>query len=125
MVNVIPGNGKRILVIDEPGFARVCGALLTLDGYRVETPTGEGSWGEDFDLVITSYPYGEQAARDLVEGSTPVLVMADCLSSGLLDLVRSLRYSWCMIKPIDFEQFPAVIQRLLHYQEEVGGHEII
>ena len=114
---------KRILVIEEPGFARVCGALLALDGYRVETPGKEGGVGGEVDLVITSYPCAERVTRDLVDREIPVLVMADCLSSGLLDLVRSLNNSWCMIKPIEFEKFSSVIRRMLQ-QEGGGGYEI-
>lgn len=124
-------DGKKILVVDEPGFAKVCRALLRLNGFAVET-AGEGE-NEDlypvvdgYDLVITSFPYGAEVVETMREGNVPLLVLADCLSRDLLESVRSVRKSSCLIKPLDFEKFNSVVRRMLGDGDSLaGGYEIV
>lgn len=126
-----PVDGKKILVVDEPGFAKVCGALLRLNGFAVETSAGaelaEPQPAVDgYDLVITSFPYGAEVVETMREGSVPLLVLADCLSRDLLESVRSVRKSCCLIKPLDFEKFNSVVSRMIGGHDTfAGGYEIV
>ncbi|MCL4490821.1 MAG: hypothetical protein M1510_02805 [Nitrospirae bacterium] len=54
---------KKILIIDEAGFSRICSAILEFEGYGIETTTDFDSAQtrlgvSEFGLIITSYPYG-------------------------------------------------------------------
>jgi hypothetical protein len=107
---------QKILVIDEPGFARVCSALLARDGFAAETlaevdRTLDASDG--FDLIITSFPYAARLFPRFAEQQIPVLVLADCVSGELLDHMKYIHNIRCLIKPIDFESFGGQVQRML------------
>jgi len=111
-------NEKRILVFDEEGFARVCHALLKLDGYSADClakiDIEQAGELQDYGLVITSYPYGLSLFPHLMERPTPVLVLSDCLSGELLGCLKSIRNSLCMVKPIDYEQFRGKIKKVMN-----------
>ena len=121
-------EGKKILVVYEPGFAKICRALMTLKGYAAETPEGGGGSAVsagDYDLVITSYPYGADVVERMEGDNVPLLVLADCLSRDLLASVRSGRRTCCLIKPLDFDKFHSVVGRMLGDDDNlVGGYEI-
>jgi DNA-binding NtrC family response regulator len=121
---------QKILVIDEPGFARVCSALLARDGFAAETlaevDKAPGASGE-FDLIITSFPYAARLFTRFADHQTPVLVLADCVSGELLEHMKDIHHIRCLIKPIDFENLGSQVQRMLNgarHGEERGGFEI-
>lgn len=116
-------KGKKVLVVDEPGFAKVCRALLRQNGIVAEVPKETGVpvvSAADYDLVITSFPFGEAMVSGMGKSEVPVLVLADCLSHDLLERVRSVSHSCCMIKPLDFDKFHTVVQRMLG-NDDFGG----
>jgi len=111
-------HNKKILVFDEESFARICHALLQLDGYPADClnkmdieMAGEL---EDYGLVITSFPYGLSLFPRLMDRQIPVLVLSDCLSGELLECLKSIRNSLCMVKPIDYEQFRGKIKNVMN-----------
>lgn len=111
-------NNKKILVFDEESFARICHALLQLDGYPADCltsmdPQTAGDL-ENYGLVITSYPYGLSLFPRLMHRQAPVLVLSDCLSGELLECLKSIRNSLCMIKPLDYEQFSGKIRNVMN-----------
>jgi hypothetical protein len=109
---------KKILVFDEESFARICHALLQLDGYPAvclaKMDIDQAGELEDYGLVITSYPYGLSLFPRLKHRQTPVLVLSDCLSGDLLECLKSIRNSLCMVKPIDYEQFRGKIRSVMN-----------
>jgi DNA-binding response OmpR family regulator len=122
---------KKVLVIDEPGFSRVCSALLEMDGFVSHTLADRGDDGraeERYDLIITSYPYGAGFFSWLAEHNIPVLVLADCVSRELIQHVKYLKNTRCLIKPIDFDELGTQVRRMLgqkHSSGEDYGFEII
>jgi DNA-binding NtrC family response regulator len=124
-------NNKKILIVDEDRFAKVCNALLQLDGYlsdhivlrqqlqRLETM-------KNFDLVITSYPYGTEVLNKLKNRDIPVVVLSDGVDSDLLACLKQIKMSFCMIKPIDFAKFSKIIENIMTKKMETGfGYEIL
>jgi len=116
---------KKILIYDEARFARICNALLQLDGHPAESIVN----GVDplpmetlngYSLVITSFPYGTSMFAFLREAQVPVLVLSDIVSADLIRSVCEIKKSCCMIKPVDFGQFSQFVQRVLNGCE--GGY---
>jgi hypothetical protein len=75
---------KKILVFDEEGFARVCNALLQLDGHHADYLVFTQEFGplekmEDYGLLITSYPYGSCILKLIKHYDIPTLVLSDCV----------------------------------------------
>ncbi|BCR05293.1 hypothetical protein DESUT3_23620 [Desulfuromonas versatilis] len=113
---------KKILIVDENGFGRICSALLEMDGYRAEHRAGfkpsAPMRAEDFGLVITSYPYGAGVFESLKGTDVPVLVLSDCISDSLMEEMNKVTRSYCMVKPIDYDRFNVLIGQVL--SGEVG-----
>jgi hypothetical protein len=110
-------NNKKILVFDEEGFGRICHALLQLDGYPADClakmDIEQAGELEDYGMVITSFPYGSRLISRLMHRQTPVLVLSDCLSGELLECLRGIKNSLCMVKPLDYEQFRGKIRSVM------------
>jgi hypothetical protein len=122
-------NNKKILVVDEESFARVCRALLQLDGYPADCLASRDLQAtgdlENYGLVITSYPYGLSLFPRLMHRQAPVLVLSDCLSGELLECLKGIRNSICMIKPLDYEQFSGKIRKVMNSDwSDSDGYEI-
>jgi hypothetical protein len=109
---------KKILVFDEESFSKICHALLQLDGYPAiclaKMDIEQADKLDDYGLVITSFPYGLSLFPRLMHRQTPVLVLSDCLSGELLECLKGIRNSLCMVKPIDYEQFRGKIRNVMN-----------
>lgn len=122
---------KKILIFDEGRFAKVCNALLQLDGYgpehiiQVQELKKLANFG-NFDLIITSYPYGADVLDNVKDKDIPVVVLSDCVDSDLLNCLKKIKTSFCMIKPVDFSKFSKVIENIMTKKMERSlGYEIL
>ncbi|MDY0269702.1 DNA-binding response regulator [Trichloromonas sp.] len=121
---------KKVIIVDEQGFSRICSALLELQGCRAECrslPVGAMDLHRpDVGLVLTSYPYGERLLAEMGDGELPVLVLADSLSEPLLAALRRVRHACCMVKPVDYERLTSYIRQvLLGETSEWGGYDFV
>lgn len=124
---------KKILIIDEAGFSRICSAILEQDGYRVETITSLNNVSnkfsdDDFGLIITSYPYGLYFLREIQRRDTRVakLVLADQFSGDLLSMLEGLNNSCCMMKPLDYTKFRSLVKDMVCGDLNfIGGYNIV
>jgi DNA-binding response OmpR family regulator len=117
---------KKILIYDEERFAKVCDALLQLNGHPADSivhgvdplPLGDLS---SYSLVITSFPYGSALFLALKKAQVPILVLSDMFSADLISAVCEIKNSCCMIKPVDFGEFCLVVQRVINGCEAEYG----
>ncbi len=114
---------KKILIVDENGFGRICSALLAMDGYRSErlshvSEIDSGARFNEFGLIITSFPYGAGLFDTVRDHNVPLLVLSDCLNDDLLEELKKLHTSYCMVKPIDYDKFSLLVGQVL------SGHSI-
>lgn len=123
-------DAKKILIIDETSFARICSALLGLKGFEAESlqdlsqfPHLEGLAG--FGLVVVSHPYGAGLFEALRAADLPVLVLSDCINDALLNDLKIVKNSYCMVKPLDYEQFNAFVGQVLTGVSAFGGGSIV
>ncbi|MEJ2200380.1 MAG: hypothetical protein P8X63_05125 [Desulfuromonadaceae bacterium] len=111
-------TAKRVLIIEEHGFSRICSALLELNGFRttcmqdVPAPVDLNQMGE-FGLAVVSYPYGAAALELLRQTNLPLLILSDSLSECLLNVLKKSRNYYFMSKPLDYEQFNSFVRGIL------------
>ena len=82
---IMSTENKKILIIDELGFSRICSAILEKEGYRTnvisdvqDIDTTLGYMG--FGLVIISYPFGANFLEALKKFKIPTIILSDCLN---------------------------------------------
>ncbi len=110
--------GKKILIVDEEGFSRVCSAILELQGHKAETPTSFEDLiprlerGE-FSLVIMSFPLGSFLLDTVERLRIPTIIMSAELSTDLMSRVAYLDGSCCMMKPIDYKSLRSLVKQAI------------
>ncbi len=122
---------KRILVIDEHGFSRVCSAILEIEGYKSEIITNAGNLASrlnngEFTLAITSYPYGAFILKELMYRDIPIIILSDHINKDLIGILEGCEKSCCMIKPLDYQKFKSVVRQAMNGGLSVqGGYRIV
>jgi DNA-binding NtrC family response regulator len=116
---------KKILIVDETGFARICSAILEKEGYGtsalgdIQKCTPDINY-DNVGLIITSYPYGASLLEQLKETKIPVIILSDHMSGDLMarldDFDKSL--SHCMIKPLDYHKFRILVNDAMNASME-------
>jgi hypothetical protein len=118
----MPARRKKILIIDEEGFCRICSALLETIGYGIETLTHSMTTGErlslrlsrkDIGLIITSYPYGNLLLNEIKKRKIPSFILSDTVDGKLMSVLDGLHSSYCMIKPLDYEKFRTAVKEMM------------
>jgi DNA-binding NtrC family response regulator len=129
---MMASDKKRILIVDEAGFSRICSAILEKEGYGTNACSDvrniEATVNyNDIGLVITSYPYGAFLFEKLRETKIPTIILSDHLNR---DLMRTLEnfdksLSHCMIKPLDYTRFRTLVNQVMRGDGRSMGRESI
>ncbi len=114
----MPAGGKKILIIDEEGFCRICSALLEAAGYGIETlphpMTNSEKLSSRLDqnigLIITSFLHDDYLMKEIKKRRVPSLILSTNIDKKLMRILDSLHSSYCMIKPIDYDKFRSLVQ---------------
>jgi hypothetical protein len=121
---------KKILVVDERGFAHVCRSLLELLGYRGESlvdqpqPPADLDLGH-YDLLITSYPFGSSYLPHARRNNRPTILLSNFISAELIQDITDFSNLHCLIKPLDFPRFSALVRELVEgAMSPPGGYTI-
>ncbi len=119
---------KKILIVDEAGFSRVCSAILEKEGYGTNAITDVCQLDskvnyEDIGLVITSYPYGAALLEKLVNSRIPTIILSDQVSRDLMAKLDNFdkTLSHCMIKPLDYHQFRTLVNQVMQRDNNDAG----
>jgi DNA-binding NtrC family response regulator len=121
---------KKILIIDEDGFSKVCSAILNDEGYQTKLAISH----EDADvqvstngisLIVSSYPYALSFLRSKKIRDIPTIVLSDELNSDLIDTMKCIKNSVCMVKPVDFERFKYIVRGIINGYLNLTGGNII
>jgi len=119
----MPASRKKILIIDESGFCRVCSALLKVVGFGMATCTYtmRGSKNplpsldhDKIGLIITSYPYSLFVLQEIRRSRIPFIILSDNIDSKLISMLKGLTNSYCMIKPIDFQKLRELVTDIMN-----------
>ena len=120
---------KKILIVDEAGFSRICSAILEKEGYGINAISDvrqiESSVNySDFGLVITSYPFGELLFDKLKKTKIPTIILSDHLNKDVVMMLEHIgkSISHCMIKPLDYTKFRALVHHVMRSNDEHEGN---
>lgn len=119
-------QNKTILIVDEHGFARICSAILTADGYRTDVVADMADFSvklapDTVGLVVTSYPFGSVVFDLLRTKDIPSIILLDGIDERLMQMLNNLQNSCCMIKPIDYGKFKHIVAQALDGKPLNGG----
>jgi DNA-binding NtrC family response regulator len=121
---------NNILIIDETGFARVCRSVLALEGFAVDALGGAAAEGGDldlngYDLVITSFPYGQRFFDHIRQAASAAIILSDSLSGDLVKELRGFAAVNCLVKPIDFGRLTELVGEAVAGNLSGGGFSIV
>lgn len=120
---------KKILIIDDTVFTQVCRAILELEGYEIVAMTRlverllSGN-GKNYGVIITSYPYCHPLLNELGEVQTPKIILFDYLDRDVITLLRNLKNSFCMVKPINYDTLRSLVKKVLTGNKQVSVNYI-
>ncbi|NWF52141.1 MAG: DNA-binding response regulator [Nitrospirae bacterium] len=121
---------KKVLIIDEDSFSRICSALLEEDGHKTEILEDINSLvsmagGKEFGLLITSYPFCHSLFERIKKMSLPTIVLTDHLNRTLINFLEESRNSYCMVKPLDYQKFRSVVKQIVKGEQPNEGLNIL
>jgi DNA-binding NtrC family response regulator len=112
---------KKILIVDESGFSRICSAILEKEGYGTNAicdvhKIDSTMKYSDFGLVITSYPFGAFLLEKLMQAKIPTIILSDHMNRELMMTLEQFdkSLSYCMIKPLDYNKFRTLVNHTMH-----------
>lgn len=123
---------KKILIVDEEGFSRICSAILEFEGYGIEAATDANGIGvrlndRDFGLIITSYPYGIFIFEEIKRQNIATIILSDHINGDLISILEGFCNSYCMIKPLDYRKFRLLVRQVMDGELSTiqGGYNIV
>jgi DNA-binding NtrC family response regulator len=130
----MPPENKRILIIDEAGFSRICSAILEIRGYGTDTVSHLDDMNDlpsrlnsvSVDLIVMSYPYGAFLFDEIKKRNIPTIILSDNIDGKLIDILNNFNNSHCMIKPLDYDKFKTLVHQVINGKiTPRGGYSIV
>jgi DNA-binding NtrC family response regulator len=108
---------KKILIIDENRFSRICSAILEHEGFETEVFDNiEDQFAKfdnkEFDLIITSYPFGHFLLEKIKNMNLPTIILTDHINRAFINLLEGFNNSYCMVKPLDYQEFQSLVKQI-------------
>jgi DNA-binding NtrC family response regulator len=121
---------KKILIVDEDGFSRICSAILNNEGHQTKLAISEEDAirsisGDGISLIISSYPYAVSFLKSKIIKDVPIIILSDEVNSDLIEIMKCLKNSICMVKPLDFERFKYIVRGMVNGYLNLSGGNII
>jgi hypothetical protein len=122
---------KKILIIDEYGFSRVCSVLLDSIGYSTALAGNTNSLKSDLTagdvgLIVASYPYVIPFFAGIRNHNIPTLILSNHVDEDLIAVLSNIDNSFCMIKPLDYSKFRSLVGQLMSGDLPLsGGYNIV
>ncbi|MGB9715672.1 MAG: DNA-binding response regulator [Thermodesulfovibrionales bacterium] len=121
---------RKVLIIDEGSFSRICSALLQEDGHKTEIMEDIGSFqsvtdDKEFSLLITSYPFCHSLFEKIKKTRLPTIVLTDHLNKTLIDFLEGCKNSYCMVKPLDYQKFRSIVKQIVKGERPNEGLNIL
>ncbi len=121
---------KKILIVDEYGFSKVCSAILQEEGYDTELALSAEEAVKHLSqngisLIVSSYPYAISLLNAKVAKDVPTIVLSDEVNNDLIDIMKRIKNSVCLVKPLDFERFKYIVRGIINGYLNLTGGKII
>jgi hypothetical protein len=107
---------KKVLIVDEPNFVRVCSAILQNQGLVTDSLVSSSfdhALLSGYELIVVAYPYAANFLEDVEHVTVPVLFLADLVDDGLLAQLQKFMRSFCITKPLDFRLFSNLVKNII------------
>jgi DNA-binding NtrC family response regulator len=121
---------KKILILDENGFSKVCSAILNDEGYQtklaISSEEAEQCVTDDcISLIVSSYPYACSFLKSKIVKDIPVIVLSDEFNNELIEVIKRIKNSVCLVKPLDFDRFKYIVRGIINGYLNISGGNII
>ncbi|MBI5408103.1 MAG: DNA-binding response regulator [Nitrospirae bacterium] len=121
---------KRILIIDEDGFSKICSAILNEEGYQTKLAISSEEAArlvsnDGISLIVSSYPYALSLLTSRIIKDIPTIVLSDELNNDLMEIMKRIKNSICLVKPLDFERFKYIVRGIINGYLNLSGGNII
>jgi len=108
----------------------VCSAILNDEGYQTKLAISREEADAQvakngISLIVSSYPYALSFLQSKQIKDIPTIVLSDELNSDLIDIMKCIKNSVCMVKPVDFERFKYIVRGILNGYLNLTGGNII
>ena len=108
---------KKILIVDENRFSRICSAILEHEGFETEILKNGANKlttvdKKKFALVITSYPLGHFLFEKIKDMNLPTIILTDHINRAFVNLLEGFSNSYCMVKPLDYQEFRSLVKQI-------------
>jgi len=123
-------SSKKILIVDEDGFSKICSAMLSDEGYHIELAARNKNilpniQGNGIALIISSYPYGISVLKSNEAKDIPIMILSDEVNNDLIDMMKRFKLSVCMVKPLDYDRFKYLVNGIVNGYLNLTGGNII
>lgn len=123
-------SSKKILIIDEDGFSKICSAMLRDEGHETELAALDEKnlhnvSGNGISLIISSYPYGISFFKANKAQDIPLMILSDEINDNLIEMLKCFKHSVCMVKPLDFQRFKYLVNGIVNGYLNLTGGTII
>ncbi len=123
-------SAKRILIVDEDGFSKVCSAILNDEGYQTRHAISEEDAirhisDNGISLIVSSYPFAVSVLRSNKLRDIPTIVLSDEFNSDLIEVMKCIKNSICLVKPLDFKRFKYIVHGIIKGYLDLSGGNII
>ena len=121
---------KKILIIDENGFSKVCSAILNDEGYNTKLAFSEEEAmkcisNNGISLIVSSYPFAVSFLKSNILRDIPTIVLSDEFNNDLIEIMKCIKNSICLVKPLDFERFKYIVRGIINGYLNLSGGNII
>ena len=121
---------KKILILDEDGFSKICSAMLNDEGYQTELASSSEEAEtcvekNGISLIVLSYPFALPFLRSESARIIPTIILSNDLSSDLIDMMKRSKNSVCLMKPLDYKRFKYIIRGVVSGYLNLTGGNII
>jgi DNA-binding NtrC family response regulator len=121
---------KKILIIEEDGFSKICSAILRDEGYQtsfaVSAKEAVRVVSENgISLIVSGYSQVQSLLQLRIIHDIPKIVLSDELNNDLIETMKQIGNSICLLKPLDFERFKYIVHGIINGYLNISGGNII
>ncbi|RJQ53790.1 MAG: hypothetical protein C4526_06140 [Nitrospiraceae bacterium] len=123
-------DSKKILIIEEDGFSKICSAILREEGYQTSLAVSVKeavriASNNGISLIVSGYSFVDSLLKSRIIQEVPTIVLSDELNNELIETMKCIRNSVCLLRPIDYERFKYIVRGVLNGYLNLSGGNII
>jgi len=127
---MIKSSSKKILIIDEDGFSKICSTILHDEGFQTRLAMSAKEAvkfvsNDGISLIVSSYPFALSLLKSKTIKDIPTIILSDELNNDIIQIMQHIKNSICFIKPLDFERFKYIVRGIINGYLKLSGGSII